>query len=173
MSIEVNTYDLDAPMTLLDMQRISKWLIEYQAAQETGKRLMPPQMFQEAEDKGKVIVKIDDIQFLVNPQQMNWSKAYKIEENEIVYRKDISQWMGSKLWVLTMSLKTFTEVEKDFLWYLGDEDGTPGPHMIEAAIPSGGLCMYLKNKTGQQVEGESDSVWYWTLTLIEAHDGGI
>ncbi|MFB3764830.1 MAG: hypothetical protein ACE14P_06225 [Methanotrichaceae archaeon] len=125
-------------------------------------------------EPSRVKVTIDGHDFRVNPQQMNWAKAYKIEESEIVYKKDISQWMGPKLWQLTISLTTFTALEKDFLWYLGDDDGNyPGPHNIEAAIPTGSMCMYLKNKTAQQVGGESDSVFYWQLTFLEAHDGGI
>ncbi|MDM7912452.1 MAG: hypothetical protein QUS09_05080, partial [Methanotrichaceae archaeon] len=92
----------------------------------------------------EVKVTIDGHDFRVNPQQMSWSKEYKIEEAEIVYDKDITQWMGPKLWRLNINLRTFTVDEKDFLWYLGDEDGGyPGPHKIEAAIPTGSMCCLL------------------------------
>jgi hypothetical protein len=33
--------------------------------------------------------------------------------------------------------------------------------------------MYLKKWSGQQVEGESDNMWYWQLEFWEANENGI
>lgn len=132
------------------------------------------QDFMEVEEKKEVKVSIDGREFRVNPQQMRWSKQFKIDEAEVVYDQDITQWMGKKNKRLTMSIKTFTSDEKEFLWYLGDEDGpNPGPHEIEAAIPTGSLCMYLSKWDGHQLEGESDDMWYWTLEFVEANENGV
>lgn len=169
MVLAVEVFDANVVASKMDP-------VEFQRkyAQSISKMMMPSQDFQETEERGEITVTIDDQKFHVNPQQMNWSKEYKIEEAEIVYDKDITQWMGPKLWKLTINLKTFTQLEKDFLWYLGDEDGGyPGPHKIEAAIPTGSMCMYLRKKNGQQIEGESDNMWYWNLEFIESHDAGL
>lgn len=143
-------------------------------AQAMSQQMMPSQDFSETEENKEVKVTIDSHEFRVNPQQMSWSKEFKINEDEIVYDKDITQWMGVKNKRLSINLKTFTADEKEFLWELGDDDGPyPGPHLIEAAIPTGSICMYLKKWSGQQVEGESDNMWYWQLEFWEANENGI
>ncbi len=135
---------------------------------------MPLQDYLETEENKEVKVTIDGHEFRVNPQQMSWSKEFKINEDEIVYDKDITQWMGVKNKRLSINLKTFTALEKEFLWELGDDDGAyPGPHLIEAAIPTGSICMYLKKWSCQQVEGESDNLFYWSLEFVESHEAGI
>jgi hypothetical protein len=165
MVVEIN-YDVAALMSAPD--------INSEMARQAGQQMMASQQYLETEEKQEVKVTIDGHEFRVNPQQMNWSKEFKIEEAEVVYEQDITQWMGPKNRRLGISLKTFTEDEKDFLWYLGDEDGVHnGPHLIEAAIPTGSICMYLKKGSGQQVEGESDNMWYWTLEFWEANENGI
>ncbi len=176
MVLEINTYDAanDPSISPEDYEKIKGWVFAARKAREISQQMMPYQDFQETEEHEPIVVTIDDQKFFVNPQQMNWSKEYKIEEAEIVYDKDITQWMGPKLWKLTINLKTFTQLEKDFLWYLGDEDEDhPGPHKIEAAIPTGSMCMYLRKKNGHQIEGESDHMWYWSLDFIECHDAGL
>lgn len=143
-------------------------------AQSMSQSMMPSQNYLEAEENKEVKVTIDGHEFRVNPQQMSWSKEFKIEEAEVVYEQDITQWMGVKNKRLSISLRTFTADEKEFLWYLGDEDGEHnGPHIIEAAIPTGSICMYLKKWSGQQVEGESDNTWAWQLEFWEANENGI
>lgn len=143
-------------------------------AQSMSQSMMPSQNYLEAEENKEVKVTIDGHEFRVNPQQMSWSKEFKIEEAEVVYEQDITQWMGVKNKRLSISLRTFTADEKEFLWYLGDEDGEHnGPHIIEAAIPTGSICMYLKKWSGQQVEGESDNTWAWALEFWEANENGI
>jgi len=143
-------------------------------AQSMSQSMMPSQNYLEAEENKEVKVTIDGHEFRVNPQQMSWSKEFKIEEAEVVYEQDITQWMGVKNKRLSISLRTFTADEKEFLWYLGDEDGEHnGPHIIEAAIPTGSICMYLKKWSGQQVEGESDNTWAWSLEFVESNENGI
>lgn len=143
-------------------------------AQSMSQSMMPSQNYLEAEENKEVKVTIDGHEFRVNPQQMSWSKEFKIEEAEVVYEQDITQWMGVKNKRLSISLRTFTADEKEFLWYLGDEDGEHnGPHIIEAAIPTGSICMYLKKWSGQQVEGESDNTWAWALEFVESNENGI
>lgn len=165
MVLELN-YDVSALMAADN--------ISAEMARQAGQQMLPSQDYLETEEKKEVKVTIDGHEFRVNPQQMRWSKQFKIEEAEVVYEQDITQWLGPKNRVLSISLKTFTEDEKDFLWYLGDEDGQyPGPHLIEAAIPTGSICMYLRKSEGWQIEGESDNMWYWSLEFVEANENGI
>lgn len=131
----------------------------------------PPQNYYEEESKKFIPVKIDDHEFMVNPQEMSWTFETKLEQKEVVYDKDTTQWMGPKLEILNMSVKTYNADEKDFLWHLGKVEN-PGPFIITAAIPGGSICMLLKNRTGKQVEGEDDNLWYWTLQFIENSQRG-
>ena len=165
MVLEI-TYDVGQLMAADNLQQ--------EMARQASQQMMPSQNYDETEENKEVKVTIDGHEFRVNPQQMRWSKEFKIDEAEVVYEQDITQWMGKKNRRLSISMKTFTEDEKNFLWDLGDEEGLyPGPHLIEAAIPTGSICMYLKKWEGWQVEGESDNMWYWSLEFWEANENGI
>lgn len=99
-----------------------------------------------------------------NPRSVRWS-----QENEIVVAPipgfvDKTQSTGTRgLWRLDVRIRTLTREKRDALRDLG-----PGPHTITTSLQS--MCMYLRSKEAEQVEGEDDLTWMWNLSFIEAND---
>jgi len=64
--------------------------------------------------KGYIKVTIDGQQFKVNPRQIEWKKEFKTVEFDIPYYKNKTQTMGSKLWRVSMTIRSLKNSERRF-----------------------------------------------------------
>lgn len=101
-----------------------------------------------------------------NPRSIRWSQENTIVTAQIPGHRNKTQCTdpgGGGLWRLDVRLRTLTREARDFLKAL-----TPGPHVVQTSLMT--LCMYLVSKVAEQVEGEDDLTWSWSLSFLEAND---
>ncbi len=120
--------------------------------------------------QGYIKVTIDGQKFKVNPRQIEWKKEFKTVEFDIPYYKNKTQTMGSKLWRVSMTIRTLKNSERRFLWDLGEPDVHPGPHLLVTAGATNAMCVYMTSKSQVQAQAEGDNTFLWTLEFIEASD---